>query len=142
MNARKAFLTVCAVVAATLASCGTARRAGKDLMLGVGTPVLMIYGGATDGYTSARSVRDGLESGSAMEVLAFPFTFTYHAIEHGVYGLIHLLDLPFCLFYGAAELHPYGPEIEPLDFYQGTIFDKQQKSGTDAETGAMVPAGK
>ena len=43
---------------------------------------------------------------------------------------------------GAAELHPYGPEIMPLDFYQGTVFDtwaKKGKKGTDAETGEMVP---
>ncbi len=111
-------------------------RAGKDLVLGVGTPVLMLYGGSTDGYTSAKSIRTGLGSGSAMEVLAFPFTFLYHSIEHGVYGLFHLIDLPLCLFYGAAELHPYGPEVKPLDFYQGTWFDASpEPSGTDAESG-------
>jgi hypothetical protein len=124
----------------TLTSCGTMRRAGKDLMLGVGTPVLMVYGGATDGYTSAQSVRTGLDSGSAVEVLAFPFTFAYHALEHGIYGVVHIVDFFFFPFYGAAEIHPYGPEIKPLDFYQGTWFDKAaDKSGTDAESGEMVP---
>lgn len=140
MNARHALLSLSALAATTLTSCGTLNRAGKDLVLGVGTPVLMVYGGATDGYTTAKSVRTGLDSGSAVEVLAFPFTFAYHAFEHGLYGVVHLIDLPFCIFYGAAELHPYGPEIKPLDFYQGTWFDKwAEKSGTDAESGEMRP---
>ncbi len=142
---RKALLSVSALLAVTLPSCGTLNRAGKDLVLGVGTPVLMIYGGATDGYTSAKTVRTGLDSGAAVEVLAFPFTFFYHAIEHGIYGFIHLIDLPLCLFYGAAELHPYGPEIKPLDFYQGTWFDtwaEKHSRGTDAESGEMLPAGR
>ena len=142
MNARTALLSVSALLATTLTSCGTLNRAGKDAFLGIGTPILMIYGGATDGYTSAKNVRTGMDSGASVEVLAFPFTFTYHAIEHGIYGIIHILDFPFCLLYGAAELHPYGPEIMPLDFYQGTVFDtwaKKGKKGTDAETGEMVP---
>lgn len=145
MNARQALLSVSALLATTLASCGTLNRAGKDLVLGVGTPVLMIYGGATDGATSAQNVRSGLDSGSAVEVLAFPFTFFYHALEHGIYGIVHLIDLPLCLLYGPAELHPSGPEIMPLEIYQGTWFDtwasKHQKKGTDAESGEMVPAG-
>lgn len=141
MNARTALLSLSALLAMTLTSCGTMRRAGKDLMLGVGTPVLMVYGGATDGYTSAQSVRTGLDSGAAVEVLAFPFTFAYHALEHGIYGIVHIVDFFFFPFYGAAEVHPYGPEIKPLDFYQGTWFDKQSdKSGTDAESGEMVPS--
>ncbi|MFM1871874.1 MAG: hypothetical protein RL398_1296 [Planctomycetota bacterium] len=129
---RKALLAV-SLLATTLVSCGTARRAGKDIMLGVGTPVLMLYGGATDGYTTAREVREGMDGSGVIEVVAFPFTFTYNAVKHGVYGLIHLVDLPLCLLYGPAELHPHGPEIEPLDFYQGTMFDKT--SSTDAESG-------
>ena len=144
MNAPKALLSLSALLALPLASCGTLNRAGKDLMLGIGTPVLIVYGGATDGYTSAKSVREGMDSGAAVEVLAFPFTFLYHAFEHGIYGIIHIIDFPLCLFYGAAELHPYGPEIEPLDFYDGTWFDKwsddhqarKKKAGTDAESGA------
>lgn len=140
MNARTALLSLSALLATTLTSCGTLNRAGKDLVLGVGTPVLMVYGGATDGYTSAKSVRTGLDSGAAVEVLAFPFTFAYHAFEHALYGVVHLVDLPLCVLYGAAEIHPYGPEIKPLDFYQGTWFDRDEKSGTDAESGEMVPS--
>lgn len=129
-------------MATTLTSCGTLRRAGKDVMLGLGTPVLMAYGGATDGATSAQHVREGLGSGGAVEVLAFPFTFTYHAIEHMCGGIVHILDLPCCLFYWMAEIHPAGPEVEPLQIYTGTWFDKPaKKKGTDAESGEVVPAG-
>ncbi len=143
MNARNALISVSALLATTLASCGTLNRAGKDIFLGLGTPVLMIYGGATDGYSTAKSVRSGMESGAAVEVLAFPFTFCYHAIKHGFYGIVHIVDLPLCLFYGPAELHPSGPEVMPLDIYQGTWFDTwaqkgKKKKGTDAESGEMV----
>jgi predicted small secreted protein len=147
VNARKALISVFALAATTLTSCGTLNRAGKDIFLGVGTPVLMIYGGATDGLTTSQNVREGMGSGAAVQVAAFPFTFAYHAIEHGIYGLTHLVDLPFCLFYGPAELHPAGPEVMPLDIYQGTLFDrwaagsKGTKAGTDAESGEMIPAG-
>ena len=141
MNARKALLSLSVLAATTLTSCGTLNRAGKDVFIGVCTPLLMVYGGATDGYESAKSVRTGLDSGAAVEVLSFPFTFAYHAFEHFIYGVVHIVDFPLCLFYGAAELHPYGPEIKPLDFYHGTWFDKwaekndEKKSGTDAESG-------
>ncbi len=138
MIARKALLSIFALVTVTFASCGTFNRAGKDLVLGVGTPVLALYGGATDGLTSSQSVRDGMGSGAGVQVLAFPFTFGYHALEHAIYGFTHLVDLPLCVLYGAAELHPYGPEVMPLDIYEGTVFDTwaaDSRVGTDAESG-------
>lgn len=143
MNARTALLSLSAVLALPLASCGTLNRAGKDLFLGVGTPVLMVYGGATDGYASAKNVRTGMDGGAGIEVLAFPFTFAYHAVEHGFYGIVHLVDFCFTPFYAAAEAHPYGPDIKPLDFYQGTLFDKwaAKKKGTDAESGEPMKEG-
>ena len=143
MNARQALLSVFALAALTLTSCGTLNRAGKDLMLGVGTPVLMVYGGATDGLQTAQSVQDGLGSSGAVQVAAFPFTFAYHAFEHGIYGFAHIVDLPLCVLYGPAELAPFGPEVMPLDIYQGTWFDSwaaDSKQGTDPESGEMVPS--
>jgi hypothetical protein len=115
------------------------RRAGKDAFIGVLSLPLIVYGGATDGYASAKAVRTGMESGSAMEVLAFPFTFTYHALKHTLYWGIHVVDFCFTPAYGLAEMHPYGPEIRPLDFYQGTWFDVPTKSGTDAQSGEQLP---
>jgi hypothetical protein len=144
VNARKALLSVSAILALTLASCGTLNRAGKDLFLGVGTPVLILYGGSVDGWESAKAAREGMDSGGAFEVLAFPFTFLYHGFEHTIYGVAHIIDLPLCLFYGLAEIGGVMPEVKPLDIYTGTVFDKWagsgQSSGTDAETGEMVPA--
>ena len=134
-------LTVSALLATTLASCGTLNRAGKDVFVGALTivPLLPIYGGATDGASSAKSVRTGMDAGGVVEVLAFPFTFTYHAFEHFMYGVMHIIDLPMCLFWGAAELNPSGPEVMPLDIYQGTWFDtwagSGKKTGTDPQTG-------
>jgi predicted small secreted protein len=146
VNARPALLTVSALLATTLASCGTLNRAGKDVFLGALTPVLIVYGGATDGYSTAQSVRKGMDTGGVVEVLAFPFTFMYHAFEHTLYGCMHIIDLPLCLFYGAAELHPSGPEVMPLDIYQGTWFDSWAGSGkptgTDAQTGETQKSGE
>ena len=143
MIARNALLSLFALLTLSLTSCGTFNRAGKDVLLGVGTPVLMVYGGATDGLETSQSVQEGMGSSSAIQVAAFPFTFFYHALEHGIYGFVHLVDLPLCVFYGAAELHPYGPEVIPLDIYQGTWFDDnaaKMNVGTDAESGEMVPS--
>jgi predicted small secreted protein len=143
VNARKALISVIALMAMTLTSCGTINRAGKDIMLGAATPVLMLYGGATDGLSTSQSVREGMGSSAAIQVIAFPFTFFYHAIEHGIYGVTHLVDLPLCALYGPAELHPAGPKIMPLDIYQGTWFDSWADSGasTDAESGEMISSG-
>lgn len=140
VNARNALLSLSVLAATTLTSCGTLNRAGKDAAIGICTiiPVLPIYGGATDGATSAQNVRSGLGSGAGTEVLAFPFTFLYHGIEHFCYGLVHIIDLPLCLFWGAAELHPHGPEVKPIDTYQGTWFDtwaEKHAKKTDAESG-------
>ncbi len=142
MNARNALLAVTVGLTATLTSCGTLRRAGKDVFVGVTSPFLIVYGGATDGYGSARDVRAGLDSGSAVEVLSFPFTFFYHAVEHALYCGVHILDLPLCPLYALTELPPNSPAIEPLDFYQGTWFDeKPTGAGTDATSGESLPPG-
>lgn len=142
MNARKALLAVTVALTASLTSCGTLNRAGKDVFVGVTSPFLIVYGGATDGYGSARDVRTGLDSGSAVEVIAFPFTFFYHAITHALYCGIHIVDLPLCPFYGLAELPPAKADIKPLEFYQGTWFDHESTgAGTDATSGETLPPG-
>ena len=141
MHVRKALLSVFALLALTLTSCGTFKRAGKDIFIGASTPVLMLYGGATDGLTTAQSVREGMGSSGAVQVIALPFTFFYHALEHGIYGLVHVADLPMCVLYGAAEMHSYGPEVEPLDIYQGTWFDGAATS-PDAESDELLTAGR
>ena len=139
MNARKVLLAALVLTTVTLSSCGSLRRAGKDAFVGITSPFLIIYGGATDGYDSAVTVREGLDSGSAVEVLAFPFTFFYHALEHFIYCGIHVLDLPLTPFYALSELPPANNDIQPLDFYQGTWFDQVEGSGTDATTGELPP---
>ncbi len=140
--ARNALLAVTLSLTVMLASCGSARRAGKDAFVVATSPVLIVYGGATDGFDSARSVRSGLDSGSAVEVLAFPFTFLYHSVEHFIYCGIHLFDLPLTPLYALTELPPASTPVEPLDFYQGTWFDEAPKgSATDATSGESVPPG-
>ncbi|MFO1051262.1 MAG: hypothetical protein U1F36_03480 [Planctomycetota bacterium] len=139
MNLRK--LTIPAILLAlSLTSCGTARRAGKDLFITAITPVNMIYGGGTDAVSTAEGVRTGVNGGAPTEVLAMVPAFVYHAVKHGIYGIIHAVD--FCLFpvYGAADLHPYGPEIQPLDYYTGTWFDETKGDRkVDSDSGETAP---
>ena len=140
MSFRKISLFGFAVLMLALASCGTARRTGKDAFVVVASPVLIPYGAATDGYTSAKEVRDGLDGGPSAEVLAFLPAFVFHTVKHTFYVLLHAVDLPLNLFYGLAELHPYGPEITPLDYYTNTWFDRPEdrKSAIEAESGELV----
>lgn len=145
MNARKAsssiavLLTVIVVVS-SLTSCGTMRRLGKDLTVTVASPVIALYGGATDGYASAVNVREGFGENAGVEVLALPFTFVYHTIKHALYCGYHAFDALLFPAYGLAELNDYGPEVEPLDIYMGTWFDNDgdDPSGTDPESGESV----
>ncbi len=145
MNARKVLVSVSALLATTLTSCGTLNRMGEDTMMVVGCPAFIPYAAATDGYTSAKNVREGMGGFSMIEVLALPITFTYHFFEHSVYTLVHAVDLFPCVgVYWLAEIHPHGPEIRPMNIYT-TYFDEwadKRRSSTDAETGEMVPAGK
>lgn len=139
MNLRTITTTAIFTLVLVLTSCGTVRRAAKDVFLGVGTPVLMLYGGATDSVATASDVKGGLGGAAATEFVATVVSFPFHAIKHGFYGLIHVGDFFLFPVYGFAELHPYGPEVEPLDYYTGTWFDKDSDgtddSGTDAESG-------
>jgi hypothetical protein len=139
LNLRTITTTAIFALLLTFTSCGTVNRAAKDVVLGVGTPVLMLYGGGTDAVATAGEVKGGLGGSAATEFFATVFSFPFHAIKHGFYGLIHVGDFFLFPVYGLAEMHPYGPEIEPLDFYTGTWFDSdpnaEAASGTDAETG-------
>ena len=122
----------------TLASCGTMRRAGKDLFVVAALPILPIYAGTTDAYNDVKETREAFGGGPFTEVASFPFYFVWHWGKHVLYGAAHGVDFLFTPGYGLAELHPYGPEIEPLDFYTGTWFDTQpdgMPTATDAESG-------
>lgn len=138
MNLRNTTLIAFVLLALSLSSCGSLRRAGKDLTMAVATPVMMLYGGGTDAMDDAMSTRAGIEGGAATEVLTGILLFPIHALKHGFYGLVHAVDFFLLPIYGAADLHPYGPEIEPLNYYTGTWFDddgSSDDSGTDAESG-------
>lgn len=137
MNPRKVgIVALFAALCLVLSSCGTARRAGKDLGITVASPFVVLYGGGTDAYTTAREARTGSDSGTMTEVLVMVPAFVWHTFKHAIYCVIHAVD--FCVFpvYGLAELHPTGPEIVPLDYYTGTIFDEEPKSSsTDPSSG-------
>ncbi len=108
-----------------LPSCGTVNRAGKDLGIVVTSPFVILYGAGVDGLSTAKEAREGMNGGAATEVLVFIPAVLFHGVKHALYVVLHAID--FCLFpfYGITELHPYGREVEPLDYYTGTIFDKK-----------------
>lgn len=147
MNLRKTFLASAVLLAAVLPSCQTTNRAGKDLFIVASSPVLIPYGGFADGHVAATEIAAGMGGGDLTGAIAYPFTVTYNLIKHTLVVTWYALDFMVFPVYGAAEIQPYGPEIQPLDYYQGTWFDEnakrwaeedKKKSGTDAETGEPV----
>ncbi len=116
-------------------SCGTARRAGKDLAVTLASPAIILYGAGTDGAIDARNIQKGLDSSDAVAVLAFPFTFLYRAVDHGLSCLVHAGDFFVSPIYGLAELggHP-DTKIQPLMIYRG-FLDADEETTVDVATG-------
>ncbi len=138
MTLRKAAITgFVSILLLSLASCGAFRRVGKDLTVVLTSPAVILYGASTDAYTSAKEVREGYQANAAVEVISMPFLGLWHGLKHLCWVGVHALDVPLFLVYGPADLHPYGPEIEPLDYYTGTWLDGEEgeASGLDAESG-------
>ncbi len=127
----------------TLTSCGTVRRAGKDLGVVAVSPVLVLYGGGTDALATSHEVREGLDGNGITEALAFVPAFLFHTVKHTLWVCVHAIDFFMFPFYGLGELHPYGDEVKPLDIYTGTIFDKESDreghtTGTDPASGEQI----
>jgi len=140
LNLRKASLSTFALLALTLTSCDSFRRVGKDIAVVVMSPGLIPYGAATDATSTTQQAREAMGGGAVMQTLTMPLAFVWRACVHTLYCTAHLADVFLFPVYGLADLHPYGPEIKPLDFYQGTIFDKESDaaSSTDAQSGEEV----
>lgn len=80
---------------------------------------------------------DGFNPTQILSFAAFPFAYIGNLFKHTYYVARHAFDIPLCLlFYWEAELHPYGPQVEPLDIYQGTIFDKTADEKKSDSTGS------
>jgi hypothetical protein len=150
---RKGLVAALLTIGLISASCGSLRRLGKDALITVTSPVVILYGGATDGWIDAENVfdnfkqdeRDGIipipvidKPTRILSFIVFPITFLFESGKHFYYCARHAFDIFLFPFYGLTELHPYGPEIEPLDIYTGTIFDKKSDRRTDAQTGVEV----
>ena len=118
-------------------SCGTWRRLGKDVYITAISPLLIPAAAAADSYRDATATREGYQTGAITEVLSFPLFFMWNTVKHAGYCFVHLLDIPLNLYYGASEMMQLGPEIEPIDYYQSTWFDKRSglAGGTNAESG-------
>ncbi|MHC4514184.1 MAG: hypothetical protein ACYTKC_09265 [Planctomycetota bacterium] len=121
----------------SLSSCGTAKRFTTDVVVAGASPFLVFYGGSTDAVNDIQEVDEALGAGPFAQVVAFPFYFLWHGTKHLIYGAVHLVDAPLCTFYAFAELHPDGPEIEPLDYYRLPWLDEMvgDTGSTDFESG-------
>ncbi len=144
MNLRTASLSVPVPLLLTLASCGTTRRAGKDLTITALFPVVALYGGSVDTFATAETEAEVRNLGPFIGTLVAPFRFTFHTIKHLVRAGVHAVDFVFFPFYGMAELYPQGSKIVPLDYYTGTIFDlpsdtETGSSSTDPTSGESLP---
>ena len=139
---------LCLVVAVLVSSCGTARRATKDAWIGVTGIVLVPMAAGGDAYRASVDVREGYQGESWSQVVAFPFAYIWNFGKHLLYWAVHVVDLPLNILYGISEVSSYGPEIEPIDYYQNTWVDAwheratKKKSGTDAESGESEAGGE
>jgi hypothetical protein len=120
-------------------SCGTTRRFATDVFITVGSPLIIPYGGMTDGYLDAKNMQTGLEASDGLQVFFIPFTFTFRVVDHTVCCTLHALDIALTPFYAIAEIggHP-DTKIEPMQIYRGTWFDPAEEKAEvspDAATG-------
>jgi hypothetical protein len=152
---RKGLIAALLTLGILSTSCGSFRRLGKDALITVASVPLILYGGATDGWVTSETVFDNFEQDDRaaavpfpvvnkptriLSFIVFPIAFVFEAGKHTYYWARHVFDLFLFPFYGLAELHPYGPEVEPLDIYTGTWFDREDDRRTDAQTGAATTA--
>lgn len=124
----------------SLPGCGTTKRFITDVGVGLSSPVLVVVGGSTDAVSDIQEVDEALDAGPFAQVAAFPLYFLWHGTKHLVYSAVHVGDALLCPLYAAAELHPAGPEIAPLDFYEfwPPWFGESKEGGTDFESGESV----
>jgi predicted small secreted protein len=137
LSLRKAALAL-SLSALSLASCDSMRRVGKDITITALSPAVILYGAATDAVGTTQQAREALGGGSVMQTVTLPFAFLWRGVVHTLYCGAHFCDIFLLPIYGVADLHPYGPEIKPLDFYNGTWFDQkgdQDRSAMDAQSG-------
>ncbi len=146
MNLRKIPLTAFALLALTLVSCGAMRRLGKDALITVASPAVVLYGGFTDAMTMGNEAKQGLGGGALTEFFAGAVSLPYYLAKHTVLVGIHAFDILLFPAYGAADLHPYGPDIQPLDFYDGTplaaAFGQKAKAAVKTTFDKNVRQGK
>jgi predicted small secreted protein len=126
-----------AAVVLSLTSCNTMRRLGKDLYVaGPGLVTVVPMAACADSYRDATATQKGYETGGVTQVLSFPLFLIWNTVKHLGYWGVHVIDIPLNVFYGISEASSFGPEIEPLDYYQSTWFDKGDSAkSTDAESG-------
>ena len=119
------------------ASCGTMNRLGKDAYITVISPVLVPAAAAADSYRDATATREGYQTGAVTEVLSYPLFFMWNTVKHTGYCFVHAVDIPLNLGYGISEFMELGPEIKPIDYYDGTWFDGSTSGGTNADSGEV-----
>ena len=150
---RLRFAAISVLTAAMLTtSCGSLRRLGKDVFIVGTSPLIVLYGAATDGWGDSESFFKNYDPDNRkrmplpqigfadplillhhelpvdpvnwpLAILAFPVTFLLNAVKHTYYCARYAFDIVAFPAFGLAELHPNGPVVEPLDIYSGTIFD-------------------
>lgn len=136
---------VAAVLGALLflnTGCQTGRRLGKDLIIGVTSPYVVLHGASTDGVIDAQNIQKGFDANDWLSYVVFPFTFAYRFIDHTVSSAVYVGDILFTPFYALAEIHP-DTDIQPIGIYKGTpigmwpdnVAADDAAASADAETG-------
>ncbi|MEO0480168.1 MAG: hypothetical protein AAF196_11875 [Planctomycetota bacterium] len=93
-------------------ACGSLQRAGTDAYVVATSPVRVFTEGARETGVSA----DALGLDGASRVVAAPFLFTYHALEHVLLTGLHAGDFVLSPIYGGYDLVS-DKQIRPLEIY-------------------------
>ena len=104
-----------------MTSCGTLRRVGKNALITVSSPYVIIHGASTDGVADAQNIQKGFGASDWVQHVVLPLTFAFRFVDHTISTCVYAGDILFTPLYALAEIHP-DTVIKPLSIYQGTPF--------------------
>lgn len=93
--------------------CQSLKRAGKDVVVVVTSPVTVVLGGVHDALDWGKSTKD------AFPMVLAPFTVPGHMLKHVAYTVCYAGDLVLSPFYLLASIGR-SPGLDPIELYSLT----------------------
>ena len=93
--------------------CASLKRAGKDVVIVVSSPITIVTGGVYDALDWGKSTKD------AFPMVLAPITIPGHMLKHTAYTLVYAGDLLFSPLYLLASIFRR-PGLEKIELYSLT----------------------